>query len=381
MKNISTSWVLVIIFTILSLFACQDNPEDEVLPDKKDDDEKIIDDDPPPSGNQLDPDKLTGSLKFENASVITGNFPAASGTADFKLDTDTIFWVEGIKKRIRVRIPDTFSGGVSALLVHVKEAQDYLSVQPDETESSDSIAVFYFDFDPVDWDLPQTDQPNKAVQDETGDVVDDFPDRPVGIELPGQFDCGPVGDRWDWTHTTVNGELNVAEGYPVITPGTVSGCCGPDGTSYYADCTGTTSEATVNYEAFYMINHEIVKFFEEGDLAGELREQTRNVAPSESDFCAGTAGYREGIMHNTFTGNFTFNSSTGKIDLSNIEGEKEVVEIAPGVTYEVTKPLYFGNFNQVEMISCHFLVDRSSVEGMNVERIFERRSEFLLWYD
>jgi len=349
MKNISTSWVIVIIFTILSLFACQDNPEDEVVPDKKDDDEKIIDDDPPPSGNQLDPDKLTNSLKFENASVITGNFPTASGSVDFKLDTDTIFWVEGIKKRIRVKYPESFSGSISALLVHVKEADDYLAVMPDETESSDTIAVFYFDFDPVEWDLPLSFDLEMAVQDD-GNQVSKVNDRPVRIDKPGQFDCGPVGDRWDWLYTTVDGVLNRAEGYPQLTPGSVKGCC-DSGVSYYGNCIGSTLEGTVDYEAFSMQDFEYVKFFAEGDLVGELHEIIRNVDPANSDFCNNIAEYTNRNIHNVFSGQYTFDQSSGRITLSNMEGLSEKVVIGD-FEYEVPLPLYFGNFGNVEMISC-----------------------------
>ena len=173
--------------------------------------------------------------------------------------------------------------------------------------------------------------------------------------------------------------MNRAKGYPEITPGTVKGCC-DSGVSYYGNCIGTVLEGTVNYEAFYMQTYEYVEFFDDGSLEGVLHEDIRNIDPTTSDFCNDQAGYKDRVIHNIFSGAYSFNEATGKISLSNMEGIVESVTIGSN-TYEVPLPLYFGNFGNVEMISSHFMVDRSTGDGGGMERVFERRSTADEWYD
>ncbi|MBS0000939.1 MAG: hypothetical protein KFF73_18290 [Cyclobacteriaceae bacterium] len=379
MKKITNSWVMVLICAMLAIIACEENIEDDVNPNPGNNDKDPSGNNPPPDGNLLDANEITGSIQFLNSNLISGNMPSSTGTADFKLDTDTIFWVEGIKKRIRVRYPEIFSGSLTSILVQVKNADSYFEIEPDEIESTDTVAVFYFDFDPGNFDVPISFDLEIALKDETGQVVDETEDRPVVIEEPGNFDCSPVGERWDWLYTTIDGVLNRAEGYPQITPGTVKGCC-DSGVPYYGNCIGTPLEGTVDYEAFHMQAFEYVKFFAEGNLGGELHENIRNVDPIVSDFCSNSAGYKDRIIHNIFSGQYSFDQASGKITLSDMVGQFEQVTIGSTV-YEVPLPLYFGNFLNVEMISCHFMVDRSDVEGSFMERVFERRSEAFQWYD
>jgi hypothetical protein len=378
MKKIIYFWVVVLVCTLLTFVACENNPEEDINPGNNDDQEEPIDDDNP-TGDVLDATKLTGSLVFPDGDLISGQIPSVTGSADFKIDADTIFWVQGIKKRVRIRYPEMFTGVIQSILVQVNNADNYYELEPDKTESTDTIAVFYLNFDPTDWEPPLSFNLDIAVKDETGVVVDWFPKRPVEIEKPGDFGCSPVGDRWDWLYTTMNGVLNRAEGYPQLTPGTVVGCC-DEGVSYYGVCIDTPLEKVLDYEAFYMQDFEYVKFFKEGDIAGELHEIIRNVNPVTSDFCNNQAGYNDRTIHNIFSGKFSFNAQTGKISLSNMDGQFETVTIGSNV-YEVPLPLYFGNFGDVEMISCHFLVDRSNVEGMGMERVFERRSQEFRWYN
>jgi hypothetical protein len=379
MKKIIYFWVVVLTCALLTFVACQNSVDDDSNPGNNDPGNEDPIGNIPPDDNLPDPNELTASLGFPNANLISGQIPSATGNAEFKIDIDTLFWVEGIKKRIRIRYPEMFSGAISSILIQVKNADKYFELEPEETESTDTIAVFYFDFDPEDWEPPLSFNLDIAVKDETGVIVDYFPQRPVEIEKPGDFGCSPVGDRWDWLYTVVDGVLNRAEGYPQSTPGTVKGCC-VEGTSYYGNCIDTPSEGVVDYEAFYLQDFEYVKFFKEGNLAGELHEIMRNVNPTTSDFCSNRAGYNDRTVHNIFTGNYSFNQQTGKITLSNMDGLYETVTIGSTV-YEVPLQLYFGNFGNVEMISCHFLVDRSNVEGMGMERVFERRSQEFRWYD
>jgi hypothetical protein len=381
MKKNTYSWAVVLVCAMLTFIACEENIEDDVNPGNNNNNTGNEDPtgDDPPDNTLLDANELTGSIKFQNGNLITGQIPSSTGSTDFKIDSDTVFWVEGIKKRIRIRYPDMFSGTIASILVQVKNADSYFELEPDETESSDTIAVFYFDFDPADWEIPLSFDLDIAVKDETGEVVDNFPDHPVEIEKPGDFRCSPVGDRWDWLYTTIDGVLNRAEGYPQITPGTVKGCC-DSGVSYYGNCIGTSLEGSVDYEAFRMQAFEYVKFLAEGNLAGELHENIRNVDPIVSDFCSNSAGYKDRIIHNAFSGQYSFDQASGKITLSDMAGQFEQVTIGSAV-YEVPLPLYFGNFLNVKMISCHFLVDRSDVEGSIMERVFERRSEAFQWYD
>lgn len=372
MKRVIYFWTVVLIGALFTFNACQTDPED-INPGDDENNENPIDENP------HDVNKLTGSLVFPGANLISGQIPSVTGNADFKINQDTIFWVEGIKKRIRLRYPEMYNGMLTSILFQVKNADHYFELELEESESSDTVAVFYFDFNPTDWELPLSFKVDIALKDETGVIVDEFPERPVEIEKPGDFGCSPFGDRWDWLYTVVDGVLNRAEGYPQSTPGTVKGCC-VEGVSYYGNCIDTPSEGVVDYEAFNLQDFEYVKFFDGGDLAGELHEIIRNVNPVTSDFCSNTAGYNDRNVHNIFTGKYTFNQQTGKISLTNMEGQYETVTIGSTV-YEVPLPLYFGNFGNVEMISCHFLVDRSNVEGMGMERVFERRSQEFIWFD
>ena len=261
MKKIIYSWAVVLVCALLTFVACQNSVDDDPNPGNNDPGNEDPIGNIPPGDNLPDPNKLTASISFLNGNLISGQIPSSTGSADFKIDTDTLFWVEGIKKRIRIRYPEVFSGAISSILIQVKNADKYFELPPDVTESTDTIAVFYFDFDPADWEPPLSFNLDIAVKDESGGVVDEFSELPVEIEKPGDFGCTPVGDRWDWLYTTMNGVLNRAEGYPQLTPGTVVGCC-DEGVSYYGVCIGTPLEGVVDYDAFFLEYFEYVKFLD-----------------------------------------------------------------------------------------------------------------------
>lgn len=363
MKNINYYLSTALIVSLLAFFSCETSVDGELDQDINDNDNPVAD--------QLDPEKLTASLKFPGANLVSGKIPAVTGNAEFKIDADTIFWVEGIKKRIRIKSPEFFAGGVSTILVQIPNSESYFEVEPDETQSNDTITSFFFDFDPADWEPPLSFNMDIAVKDKTGKIVDWFPKRPVGIDKKGDFGCSPAGKRFDWLYTTVDGVLNRMEATPEITPGTVTGCC-EYGVSFYGYCANSPSERTLAYENYFMQDYEHVKFWDDGFLAGELYEVVRNVDPSKSDFCNNEAGYDGRIIYNTFTGKFSFDPNTGRITLSEMNGQFEKVTIGNRV-YDIPLPLYFGNFGDVRMISCHFLVDRGNVDGV-MERVFEVRA-------
>ena len=369
-------WVMVCLYTFISLIACETNPE-EVIP--KDDGTQQQDDDPDniPTQNQPDPNDLISSLICSQSSKISGDIPVSSNLADLKIESDSIFWVEGINKTIKIRFPDMFVEDNTSLLMQVVDSDAYIKIEEDEEASTDSIKVYSFCFNTDNWNPPLYFDTDIAVANESGLIIDSFLGRTMVIDEKGESDCSPIGHHWAWIYTNLNGVLNVREGISTNAPGTVSGCCDSGGNSFYGVCAEDYTRV-IDYENKYTIEHESVNFIKDGTFTGLLVEKTHNIAPSQSDFCGGKAGYREGIMNNNIAGNFTYDQNTKTIKLSNIVGEIEQVEISPGSFFDVPKPVFISDKSTFEIISCHFMVER---KPGNAERYFERRTQSFIWYD
>lgn len=385
MKKITKYWMMACFYMLLSLIACETNP-DEIVPDD-DDDPQLIDDSPDdndPPTDELDLNKVSDQLIFENSTSINGNIPASSKLTDLKMDKDTIFLVDGYKNRIRFLSTKTFASGISAY-VQVKGADKYFDVSPPEKEITDSIFAIYIEINPGDLELP-VNFTVEIVVHENGNPIDGF-EKEVAIETENDGSCNfQSGESvWEWISTINNGSLHTAPMYAHTTPGVVAGCCDSDGNSYYANCINTPSHSVVDYESVFMVNLEFLKFLEGGDVVGELNQFTQNVRPSETDFCGKSPGYTRVNVHNSYNGKYTYEASNCTISIASLAGETEPVLASDGTKLgEINLPIYAGSgpIVQYKILSKHFMIESRNNEGPALERLYERRTVFgFEWYD
>jgi len=364
-------------YMLLSLIACETNP-DEIVPDD-DNDPQLIDDSPDdndPPTDELDMNKVSDQLIFENATSMTGNIPASSNLTDLKIDKDTIFLVEEFKNRIQILSPQTFGSGISTY-VQVKGANKYFDIIPPEGEVTDTVYAFYIGIDPVDLKLPITFTLIISAH-ENGNQIDSF-EKEVVVEKKSVTPCSPAlpAQNWFWLWTTVDGNLWSVPGVPIRQEGTVNGCCDINsGVSIDCIANGIPESAWIAmaYENYILANMEYLSFKEDGSMIGELVVQTQNIDPSESDFCNTTPDYLRTIKYNKFWGDYTYNSNASKLSFTSIEARTSEVYL-PDYDLTVTEydRYYISTFFEYEIISCHFMVERSNLEGSIRERMFERK--------
>ncbi len=330
--------------------------------------------------------KLTESLIFDNKATFPGAMPnsiadGGSVLADLKIDTDTIFWIEGITKRVKIRKP--LGSFVATFSAQVPGSDFYLKGNFRQEEENDTVALLYFDFDPTGWELPLSFDLKIIPKDPAGTDMDTIT-VPVEIEEGGNCHFEPGEDiLWEWISTTQNGDFYLAPMYPQITPGTVSGCC-ESGISYYSDCFGTPSYREVDYEAVFMVKLEYLKFFPDGLFGGEMAQYTQNLNPGDTDFCGGTPAYNHSNTHNIFNGTYTFDPGNCSLTIHTLEGLTEPIYDSYGNYYgEAPLPVYVGVGPHVEykFLSRHFMKETRNIEGTLLERVYEARADELRWYD
>lgn len=379
-------WVMVCIYTFISLIACETSPED-VVPD--DDDPILIDDTPDDQLDDLDMNEVSKLLKLENATSISGSIPASSNLADLMIDKDTIFLVGGYKNRIQILSPKSFGAGISTF-IQVKGSDEYFDLVPPEEEIADTIFSFYLEIDPGDLELPLTFTlliaPHK-----NGIPIDGF-EKKVVVEEKSEPVCNPSmpAENWFWLWTTINGNIFSVPGVPIDQIGEVKGCC-LDGKSI--DCFGVPESDWIGmaYENHILTNLEYLSFKADGSMIGQLVVQTKNIDPSESNFCSNSPAYIRNIKYNAFWGDYTYNSSSNKLSFTSIEAQTTEVYL-PEYDMTVTEydSYYISRFFEYEIISCHFMLERSNMEGTIRERLFERQfgagvdsdDEYkFIWYD
>ena len=81
---------------------------------------------PEPNPVSIDVNKIVKGLKFRNSTVIPGTIPTIITKADLKIDTDTIFWVEGIKNRIKILKPAGQQVSSGSFYAQVAGADSYI---------------------------------------------------------------------------------------------------------------------------------------------------------------------------------------------------------------------------------------------------------------
>ncbi|HEX6224990.1 MAG TPA: hypothetical protein VFZ52_11300 [Chryseolinea sp.] len=109
-------------------------------------------------------------------------------------------------------------------------------------------------------------------------------------------------------------------------PAELDGCCTPDGLSHnagaymgiYGECDyASTYLKTLPYSNQYIRDYEEIEFPSGGTaFLREIKSRTRNVAPSESDFCAEEPGYRLTDFQQHSNGDYTYDPATRTIEFN-----------------------------------------------------------------
>ena len=332
------------------------------------------DPEPEPNPVSVDVNKIANGLKFTNSTIITGTLPATVKTADLKIDTDTIFWAEGITNRIKILKPIGLH--IGTFYVQVTDADSYIQAEFEIDDETDTIAFFNFDLDLTGLQPPFTFNIRIVPLDDGGVPIDEF-ELPVTVEALTDGDCDfAYGDIWEWIYTVGSNGFFTAPMLSAYQSGTLIGCCSDTGNSYYEpSCANPANNfrREVNYENVFVVQSEFLKFFEGGLVAGELRQFTQNINPSTTDFCGGAPGYNQRNVYNGVGGTITVNQGNCTLIIDEYEGLTD---------NGFPLPFYAGAGPSVEykIISRHFMKETRNGEG-SLERTYERRTEFFTWYD
>lgn len=340
--------------------------------------------DPDPDNNNgiANPDKLTQSLKFKSSTTVTGTLSDIAKTVDLKIETDSIFWTKGLIKKVKMKKPNSVS--IGSISFYVIGSSSYINVPLNKNEETDSISVFDFDFDTDNWVLPISFDVRIVPRKDDGTPLDQF-DLPVTIDDGKSSDCSfKTGQVWKWISTT-GSNFQWAPLSPQVANGTIAGCCDSDGNSFYSNCFNTPSHRVVNYQNFVVVTTDFLKFFEGGDVGGQLFETTQNIQPQLTDFCGGSPGYKTTNIANVYNGKYTFDSGNCTIKIENLEGLTEPVFSSDGIKLgDFVLPIYAGSGSMTEykIISKHFMKETRSGEGGSLTRIYEAHpTGALTWYD
>lgn len=403
MKKWIRLFLALVLMTGLSL--CSETPDDMEAPieEQTDEQEDVLDSVPDSSDEEGDDskatntvldaetaNKITENLVIDDKVVIPGDLPnniknGGSIIEDLKFDTDTLFYIEGITKPVRVRkspnrsLP-TFLARVVGSDFHIQGSFQEAGRQQKE-EEEDTVAIFFFGLDPTGLELPLNFALEILPQDSDGTVVDTtIVD--VGIEnTNGNCNFKPDDSvLWEWIATIQDKTFYLAPMYPQITSGSVLGCCDFERSVYTPNC--QSSQRSVDYETIFTVELEYLKFYPDGHFAGELFQYTQNLDIGNTDFCGGNAGYFRRNTHNIYNGTYTFNPDCS-LTLDSIEGLTDAVYDPNGdFIADVPLPVYVGTSpaSQYEFLSPHFLKETRSVDA-TLERIYERRTNTLKWYD
>lgn len=367
------TYALLLISVIFLFASCQ-----------RDDD---IKEDPPPPNNPVDANKITKSIKFRNAKIISGNIPTAlkkknAASVDLKIDTDTIFWVEGAINRIKILKPN--SGPlVGSFFAQVEGSDLYIEAEFEKEEETDTIVFLNFDFDITDWDPPLSFNIKIFPKDDTtGEPLDTF-EKPVEIQKKyngGSCDIELNKTVWDWMSTWVGGSYSNGPLVVSIQDGEVTGCCSDSGVSYTGGgCNPDGPDArTLQYSNNYMINFDFFQFpipSAEKFIFGRLKEDANNIDITETDFCSNEVSYISNMQTNNFRADYILNVDNCSFTLENMKGDNIDVN---GVPFPL--PIYMGSGPNVEyeILSNHFIKEvRKSPEGNpngDIIRFYIRRN-------
>ncbi len=381
------------IFLIAAACSKDDTPETKTPPPPTDNPDGTVQDSVPESTETLsvDPNQVTKSLKFRNARIINGDFPtgksAKTTMVDLKIDTDTIFWVEGVTSRIKLLKPEGLTGFVGTFWAQVEGSDSYIEAEFEKEQENDTIVFLNFDFDVTEWDPPFSFNMKFVPSSDIGTEPIIVIEKPVVIEkLFGNGACTIIdASYWEWIYTNINGELHTAPMMAVAFQGTIKGCC-TNGRSYSgAECEDPTNpdQEFLDYETSYAVSRDFFKFnisSVPNSILGRMRENANNLDPLNTDFCGGLVSYTDSNIANYFSADVTQSNCTFTLD--NMFGEEEEVFTENGTSLGfLPLPIYMGSGSTVEyrFLSPHFISETrknadSGPEGSSIERVYWRRS-------
>ena len=113
-----------------------------------------------------------------------------------------------------------------------------------------------------------------------------------------------------------NGELKFlnAPGKGFLTNTVYEGCCDPSQAGGKCHPLSTTLNASANVSISYSIESETFAFFSDGTFARQTYERKRNFDPETTNWCTGTAGYKNENIVVSYFGNHDY--SSGDSDIS-----------------------------------------------------------------
>jgi len=334
--------------------------------------------DEPDNSTELNANEIQSSIILQDARTKEGNIPPPSDMTVLKNSRDSLWFLDGLKNRIRILHPDKgFVSGSTHFYIQVEGADKYLETKAVEEESNDSIAVFYMEFDSDGFEPPLSFNITIAPHDGSGVPIDHL-EMPVEIEEKGGGSCSPSSPNpdWDWIYTYSEGKFFPAPGYGYITEASVNGCCME---GYTVDCIPNQIPErdwiSMDYISSRIYNYETLQFAA-SEFVGILDLTIQNIDPSESDFCNGSPDYNISKRDNIFWGDYTYNPSNGRVQLANIEVRSQDVYLEElGMTFTEYDMCFLNENFLYEIVSCHFLMETSFIEGTTYIRVFERRGD------
>jgi len=345
----------------------------------------VLDPNPVPNNpnTNIDANKVTQSLKFRNGNIISGDIPKSANSknatvvADLKIDTDTIFWVEGVINRIKILKPESLTGLVGTFWAQVEGSDSYIEAEFEIEQENDTLVFLNFDFDVTEWEPPLSFNLKIVPKDDANDTpLDDF-EIPVDIEEPIE-NLNNAGEDywqgyWHWMETIIDGVHHTGPYENINQYATAGGCC--DGGNFYLPCSsGDPNYTEMGYTIDYFVNREFLYFSEVSDVRGLLRETSNNLDWENSNVCENEPAYKNRVVHNPYNGTFTeIDSNTRTI--SDLKGQEEEIFLENVSLGFVPLPIYASG-GPYKLLSKHYIKEvRNNLDGPGggVERLYYKR--------
>lgn len=406
---------IMLLASLLVLIGCSED-ETAMMTDNEPPTEEAVDNDGEngEEAENQDANLITEGLKFRNAKVIPGKIPTSVSSkntydqSDFKMDTDTIFWVEGVVNRIKILKPTDYPSLVGTFWAQVEGSDNYIEAEFDKEMENDTIVFLDFDFElPDGWDPPLSFNIEIVPVGDDGSPGDGI-EKPVEIEEAkyNNGNCSFVDideGIFEWMSTWLNDSFHTGPMVWSFQEGTVGGCCDPQEGSYTMGCSPNNPDYTeLPHINNYLVAFDFFKVSEPSkvstgeripNILGSMKEGSNNPDALNTDFCGNKAATQQSIKSNIFNAILKQNNCT--FTLEQMNGQSEEVFVADGVPpIFVPLPIYMGSGPTAEyrIMSDHFIkeVRQSADSGPDggLVRYYIRRDysdpnnfERLRWFD
>jgi hypothetical protein len=369
----SNQWLFLLLLAFALAFACT---TEEAEPDT----EETIEEEETENSSALIIQEIIDHLKFENSTLKNGEIPSGARKADLKIDRETIFLAAGVSNLIKFRLPADFKDDICGVYLQVEDDNRYFELGVKVIDDS----LFYFTIGLLP-DLPESIENFKmkiVPYNCLGVPLDLFN---KNVQLTNK-NCSPSEPlkNWVWISTTIDDELAYAPGFTINkVTGKTNGCC-MDGFS--VDCISNgipeSKWTPLEYTSFVEYTQENLEFNEDGTFKGSLYDHKQNLDYSESNFCSNSAAYVVRKNENLAEGKYTFDASNGNIRLTEVNVRERQIELWAGYWATEWDFTFLRKEATYKMVSCDLMVERSSLEGMERVRLFERRAaETPEWVD